>query len=89
MPLSDAFRRFEPEGAMASHTLEPEQKAAKTLLSEPDLAARWQVSRRTIQRWRCEGRVPAYLRLGRRINYRLTDILAFEKAARIRTGGQP
>lgn len=50
--------------------------------SEAELAERWGISRRTLQRWRRDGEGPPFLRLGRRVFYRLTDIERFEEAAR-------
>ncbi|HMQ94294.1 MAG TPA: helix-turn-helix domain-containing protein [Amaricoccus sp.] len=47
-------------------------------LVEDELAQRWRLSTRTLQRWRRDSTGPAYLRLGRRIVYRLSDIEAFE-----------
>jgi predicted site-specific integrase-resolvase len=54
-----------------------------THLSEPELARRWNVSRRSLQRWRAEGTGPAYLRLNGRVVYALQDIAAFEAMARV------
>lgn len=51
-------------------------------LLESELARRWRVSRRTLQRWRREGLGPDYLRLGRRIVYPVDAILAHEQASR-------
>ncbi len=48
-------------------------------LDEKALAARWPVSRRTLQRWRQEGKGPPYVKLGRRVAYRLADIEAWER----------
>ena len=53
---------------------------------EDELADRWRISLRTMQRWRREGRAPVFLRLGRRIVYRADDIERFEKAARAASG---
>ena len=52
------------------------------VLSQHELAQRWRLSPRTLERWRWLGHGPAFLRLGRRIAYRLTDIEAFEAAQR-------
>lgn len=47
-------------------------------LSEKEFAARFDVSRRTLQRWRETGQGPRYVRLGkRRIVYRLSDAEAW------------
>lgn len=49
-------------------------------LREAELAQRWGLHVRTLQRWRTAGSGPAYLRLGRRIAYRLSDVERFEAA---------
>jgi hypothetical protein len=56
-------------------------------LLERELAGRWRISVRTLQRWRGVGSGPAFLRLGCRIAYRLSDIESFE-AAHTRDGGR-
>ena len=52
-------------------------------LTQLDLARRWRVSPRTLERWRWLGQGPAYLKLGAVVAYRLEDVEAFE-AARLR-----
>ena len=52
------------------------------LLSTLALSRRWQVSTRTLQRWRALSIGPTWLCLGRRVLYRLADIEAHEVAAR-------
>lgn len=59
------------------------------LLRERDVAARWIVSLRTLQRWRAEGAGPPFVRLGGAIRYRMTDILAFEERMQRGGGGTP
>jgi hypothetical protein len=49
-------------------------------LSQVQLARRWHLSPRTLERWRSAGRGPAFLKLGGRIVYRLDDVEAFERA---------
>jgi predicted site-specific integrase-resolvase len=51
-------------------------------LNQEQLARRWSLSARTLERWRSDGKGPCYLRLGGRVAYRLEDIEAFEKAGR-------
>lgn len=53
-------------------------------LHQADLARRWNVSPRTLERWRWLGQGPRFLKIGGRVAYRLADIEAFE-AAQIRT----
>lgn len=57
-----------------------------TILSERTLAARYEKTVRTLQRWRADGYGPAYLRIGGSIFYRLEDVESFE--ARMRQGGE-
>ena len=46
--------------------------------SEKLLARRWGLSHRTLERWRHDEAGPAYLKVGGRIVYRLSDIEAYE-----------
>jgi hypothetical protein len=48
-------------------------------LKETDLAWRWDMNPKTLQRWRMEGRGPSYLKLGKRVLYPLNAVIAFEK----------
>jgi predicted site-specific integrase-resolvase len=47
-------------------------------LNQIDLADRWNVSHRTLERWRWTGEGPKYIKLGGRVVYRLEDVEAFE-----------
>jgi hypothetical protein len=51
---------------------------SRIFMTEAELAARWRHSLRSLQRWRAEGNGPPYLRIGRRIVFRITDVEAFE-----------
>ena len=53
----------------------------KLNFNERDLAERWGVSPKTLQRWRSEGRGPMYLKLSKRVVYPLDQIQAFESKA--------
>jgi hypothetical protein len=53
-------------------------------LHQADLARRWNISPRTLERWRWLGQGPRFLKIGGRVAYRLEDIEAFE-AAQLRT----
>lgn len=53
----------------------------KLNFNERDLAERWGVSPKTLQRWRSEGRGPMYLKLSKRVIYPLDQIHAFESKA--------
>ncbi len=55
-------------------------------LNQIELADRWNISERTLERWRWTGEGPAYLKIGGRVVYRLGDIEAYEeKQLRIST----
>jgi hypothetical protein len=49
-------------------------------LTQTEVARRWCLSPRTLERWRWLGQGPAFLKLGGRVAYRLEDIEAFEAA---------
>jgi hypothetical protein len=53
-------------------------QAASAHLNQIELAYRWRMSPRTLERWRWLKIGPAYLRIGGRIVYRLEDIQKFE-----------
>jgi hypothetical protein len=46
--------------------------------TQVELATRWRISPRTLERWRCAGKGPQFLKLGSRVVYRIADIEAFE-----------
>jgi hypothetical protein len=47
-------------------------------LRQKQLAERWQISPRTLEQWRWQGRGPKYLKIGAIVVYRLEDVEAFE-----------
>ena len=47
-------------------------------LAQRDLAVRWHMSPRTLERWRWSGKGPAFVNLGGRVVYRLEVIETFE-----------
>jgi len=55
-------------------------EAVHDLLTDAQLAVRWQLSRGTLANQRSQGRGPAYLKLAGRVRYRLSDIEAYEQA---------
>ena len=54
--------------------------AVHDLLTDAQLAVRWQLSRGTLANQRSQGRGPAYLKLAGRVRYRRSDIEAYEQA---------
>jgi hypothetical protein len=55
-------------------------------LTQIELAQRWRISPRTLERWRWLGQGPRYLKIGGRVVYRLEDIEAFEAEKMQETG---
>ena len=49
-------------------------------LNQIDLSIRWNISHRTLERWRRTGYGPAFIKMGGRVIYRLEDVEAFEAA---------
>ena len=47
-------------------------------LNQIELADRWKVSPRTLERWRWLGQGPRFMKLGGRVAYRLEDVETYE-----------
>ncbi len=59
-------------------------------LNQIELAARWNISHRTLERWRWTGEGPQFIKIGGRVVYRLEDVEAFEAdQLRKNTTGMP
>jgi hypothetical protein len=58
--------------------------------NQVQLARRWSLSPRTLERWRWLKQGPDYIKIGGRVLYALEDVEAFEKAQRrlTTTGGK-
>lgn len=52
---------------------------AETHLNQIELAERWRISPRTLERWRWSGDGPKFLKVGGRVVYRLADIEEYER----------
>lgn len=57
-------------------------------LNQIQLARRWNISHRTLERWRWLGHGPSFIKIGGRVVYREEDVEAFE-VARTRCGTVP
>jgi predicted site-specific integrase-resolvase len=53
-------------------------------LNQKELAQRWSMSHRSLERWRWEGKRTRFLKIGGRAIYRLEDVEAYE-AEQLRT----
>jgi hypothetical protein len=49
-------------------------------LNQRDLAKRWNLSARTLERWRWQRKGPPFLKVGGRVVYRLEDVEGYETA---------
>ena len=49
-------------------------------LNQKQLAVRWLISEACLERWRCEGIGPKYMKLTGRVLYRMVDIEAYEES---------
>jgi hypothetical protein len=55
------------------------ERARLVHLNQVQLARRWALSPRTLERWRWPQEGPKYVKVGGRVLYRLEDIEAFEE----------
>ncbi len=58
----------------------PKPKPNNPFFNQSELADRWRVSDKTLERWRYEGKEPTYVKIHGRVLYRFDDILTFEDA---------
>ena len=68
-------------GRMDTNHSEPARSGARHL-NQTDLARRWRMSERTLERWRYLKRGPAYLKVGHHVVYRIEDVEAYEAQQR-------
>lgn len=61
---------------------------ADQFLNQVHLARRWQISPRTLERWRYTGEGPAYVKIGGRVVYKLADVEAYENGRRCESTAQ-
>ena len=51
-----------------------------TCMNQLELAVRWGISHRTLERWRWTGEGPKFLKVGGRVVYRLSDVEEYERS---------
>jgi len=49
-------------------------------LTQKQLAARWSISGASLERWRCDGIGPKFLKIQGHVRYRLVDIEEYEES---------
>jgi predicted DNA-binding transcriptional regulator AlpA len=82
-PASITLIVFSAHAFVVSHFNQPERKETEmkaTCINQIQLAARWGISHRTLERWRWTGEGPKFVKLGGRVVYRLSDIEEYEQA---------
>lgn len=52
----------------------------KKYLFQAEVAERWQISERTLERWRWQGRPPKFLKFGSAVRYDVAEIERCERA---------
>lgn len=57
----------------------------ETFLTDEELAARWRVASKTLRNARVAGRLIGFVKIGRSVRYRLSDVIAFEKQNFVRS----
>ncbi len=73
-------------GELEARDLETSEEMA-CHLTPADVARRWRMSPRTLERWRARRKGPPWLRLRGRIRYRHADVLAYEREHLVIPGG--
>ena len=73
----------------AAQSPAPMAPQERRVLSETELAQRWGVSPKTLQRWRSEGRGPNYLKLSKRVTYPIELVTEYERSAVYLGIGEP
>jgi hypothetical protein len=64
----------------------PTQSVAdETFLTDEELAARWNVSPKTLRNARVAGRLIRFVKIGRSVRYRLSEVIAYEARNSVRS----
>ena len=56
-------------------------RVADSFLSTNELAERWNLSAKTLERWRQCGTGPAFLKFGKAVRYRIEDVIEYERCS--------
>lgn len=83
---SGAARSIVGPATRYADSSEDASPAAPELLTDAQLAERWQLSRGTLANQRSQGRGPAYLKIAGRVRYRRSEVEAFEQSGHVSTG---
>jgi hypothetical protein len=77
-------RHPDREGACDSQKPTP-SAASETFFTEEELAARWNLSAKTLRNSRVAGRLLGFVKFGRSVRYRLPEVIAYEARNSVRS----
>lgn len=75
----------EPHDLVTRQSRDAWGKSDTWYLDQRELSARWHISPRTLERWRCMNTGPTYTRLGGKVVYAIADVEAYERRRRAET----
>ena len=80
-PSSPGAIRKTPESLQKNGVIPESELQVNTslALTETELAIRWNLSNKTLQRWRSDGIGPIFCKLGSRVMYLVRDIQNYER----------
>jgi helix-turn-helix protein len=69
---------------------EPVSSLDEIFLTDEELASRWRLSPKTLRNARVAGTLIGFVKIGRSVRYRLSDVIAFEQQSSVRStsGGE-
>lgn len=87
-PATIALIVFPAHAFVVSQSNLPQRKGANMeatkvdaiCINQMELAARWRISHRTLERWRWTGEGPKFVKLGGRVVYRLSEVEEYKQA---------
>ena len=81
--MADNSRRTRDEARQSDTPVQVQPSVVLRHLNQIELARRWRVSPRTLERWRWRKVGPAYLKVGSHVVYRIEDVEAYEAQRRM------
>ena len=64
------------------NTVRDDCEGGEWFLNEKQLAARWGIERKTIQKFRYQGGGPRFHKIGGSVRYAISDVLSFEETCK-------
>ena len=80
--MADNSRRTRDVARQLDKPVQVQPSVVLRHLNQIELARRWRVSPRTLERWRWQKIGPAYLKVGSHVVYRVEDVEAYEAQRR-------